>query len=74
MADTLVGKTCTPCKVGELAEGEDHHPDVSFGWVYATVSLKTKKIKGLHDNDFIVAAKIDPPLRSSARITVDRFP
>jgi len=107
MVDTLVGKTCTPCKggippltpqeaerlhaqvptwevrdearrierrcqfrnfgealrfvqrVGELAEGEGHHPDISFGWGYATVSLQTKKIKGLHENDFIVAAKID---------------
>jgi 4a-hydroxytetrahydrobiopterin dehydratase len=46
-------------QVGELAEGEGHHPDVSFGWGYATVSLQTKKIKGLHDNDFIMAAKID---------------
>ena len=107
MADTLVGKTCTPCKggippltpqeverlhvqvpqwdvrddaqriehkfkfrnfgealrfvqqVGELAETEAHHPDISFGWGYATVSLQTKKIKGLHENDFILAAKID---------------
>lgn len=46
-------------RVGELAEAEGHHPDVSFGWGYATVSLRTKKIKGLHENDFIVAAKID---------------
>jgi 4a-hydroxytetrahydrobiopterin dehydratase len=46
-------------KVGELAESEGHHPDVSFGWGYATVSLCTKKIKGLHENDFIMAAKID---------------
>jgi 4a-hydroxytetrahydrobiopterin dehydratase len=46
-------------KVGELAETEGHHPDVSFGWGYATVSLRTKKIKGLHENDFIMAAKID---------------
>ena len=46
-------------KVGELAETEGHHPDISFGWGYATVSLSTKKIKGLHENDFIVAAKID---------------
>jgi 4a-hydroxytetrahydrobiopterin dehydratase len=45
--------------VGELAESEGHHPDVSFGWGYATVSLRTKKIKGLHENDFIMAAKID---------------
>jgi 4a-hydroxytetrahydrobiopterin dehydratase len=46
-------------KVGEIAEAEGHHPDVSFGWGYATVSLQTKKIKGLHENDFIMAAKID---------------
>jgi 4a-hydroxytetrahydrobiopterin dehydratase len=107
MTDTLVGKTCTPCKggippltphevehlhaqvrqwearddakrierkfkfcnfgealrfvqqVGELAESEAHHPDISFGWGYATVSLQTKKIKGLHENDFILAAKVD---------------
>ena len=113
MADTLVGKTCTPCKggippltrqegrtlsrarfrngscattriassasssfaisarrsrfvqkVGELAESEAHHPDISFGWGYATVSLQTKKIKGLHENDFILAAKIDRLARS----------
>jgi len=46
-------------RVGELAEIEGHHPDVSFGWGYATVSLRTKKIKGLHENDFIIAAKLD---------------
>jgi hypothetical protein len=46
-------------RVGELAESEGHHPDIRFGWGYATVSLQTKKIDGLHDNDFIVAAKID---------------
>jgi 4a-hydroxytetrahydrobiopterin dehydratase len=42
-----------------LAETEGHHPDVSFGWGYVTVSLHTKKIKGLHENDFIMAAKLD---------------
>jgi 4a-hydroxytetrahydrobiopterin dehydratase len=46
-------------EVGELAETEGHHPDISFGWGYATVSLSTKKIKGLHENDFIMASKID---------------
>jgi 4a-hydroxytetrahydrobiopterin dehydratase len=57
--------------VGDLAETEGHHPDVSFGWGYATISLRTKKIKGLHENDFIMASKIDrmfdrpdgPPVR-----------
>jgi 4a-hydroxytetrahydrobiopterin dehydratase len=46
-------------QVGELAEAEGHHPDISFGWGFATVSLRTKKIKGLHENDFIMATKID---------------
>ena len=46
-------------EVGELAETEGHHPDISFGWGYVTVSLSTKKIKGLHENDFIMASKID---------------
>jgi 4a-hydroxytetrahydrobiopterin dehydratase len=42
-----------------LAEAEGHHPDINFGWGYATVSLRTKKIKGLHENDFIIATKLD---------------
>ncbi|HTX03683.1 MAG TPA: 4a-hydroxytetrahydrobiopterin dehydratase [Candidatus Acidoferrales bacterium] len=46
-------------KVGALAEREGHHPDITFGWGYATISLYTHKIKGLHENDFIMAAKID---------------
>jgi len=46
-------------RAAELAEAEGHHPDISFGWGYATVSLRTKKIKGLHENDFIMAAKLD---------------
>ena len=46
-------------RVGELAESEGHHPDISFGWGYADISLNTHKIKGLHENDFILAAKIN---------------
>jgi 4a-hydroxytetrahydrobiopterin dehydratase len=46
-------------RTAELAEAEGHHPDITFGWGYATVSLRTKKIKGLHENDFIMAAKLD---------------
>ncbi len=45
-------------RVGALAEAESHHPDIQFGWGYARVTLYTHKIKGLHENDFIVAAKI----------------
>ena len=47
-------------QVGELAEAEFHHPLViEFGWGFATIVLQTKKIKGLHENDFIMAAKIN---------------
>jgi 4a-hydroxytetrahydrobiopterin dehydratase len=46
-------------QTADLAEAEAHHPDISFGWGYVTVSLRTKKIKGLHENDFIIAAKLD---------------
>ena len=46
-------------KIAEIAEAESHHPDISFGWGYVTVSLSTKKIKGLRENDFIMASKID---------------
>ena len=46
-------------RVAELAEAEAHHPDIIFGWGYATIALRTKKIQGLHENDFIMAAKID---------------
>jgi 4a-hydroxytetrahydrobiopterin dehydratase len=57
-------------KVGELGEAEGH-PDISFGWGYGTVSLRTKKIKGLHENDFIMAAKIDR-LARMAHVCADR--
>ena len=46
-------------RVAEIAETEGHHPDISFGWGYAEISTQTKKIKGLHENDFTLAAKID---------------
>lgn len=46
-------------RVGGLAEDEGHHPDIELGWGYARITLFTHKIKGLHENDFIVAAKTD---------------
>jgi 4a-hydroxytetrahydrobiopterin dehydratase len=44
-------------RIGHLAEAEGHHPDIGFGWGWAKVSWQTKKIRGLHENDFIMAAK-----------------
>ena len=47
----LVQKTCVPCRGGNPGS-------ITFGWGFAGVVLQTKKIKGLYENDFIVAAKI----------------
>ena len=44
-------------KVGALCEKEGHHADIAFGWGNAEVVFYTHKIKGLHQNDFIMAAK-----------------
>ncbi len=46
-------------KIGDLAEKENHHPDISFGWGYCTIKIFTHAIKGLAESDFILAAKID---------------
>ena len=40
-------------------ESQGYYPEITFGWGYATISMHTKKIKGLHENDFIMAAKLD---------------
>ena len=46
-------------KVGEIAENEGHHPDIWFGWGYAKIKIFTHAIKGLHESDFVLAAKVD---------------
>ena len=45
--------------VGNVAEEENHHPDISFGWGYAKVNIFTHAINGLAESDFILASKID---------------
>lgn len=45
--------------VAGLAETEDHHPDICFGYGNCTIEIQTHKIGGLHENDFILAAKIN---------------
>jgi len=46
-------------RVGELAEAEQHHPDLHLAWGKVTMQVWTHKIDGLSDNDFILAAKAD---------------
>jgi 4a-hydroxytetrahydrobiopterin dehydratase len=49
--------------VAHIANAEDHHPDIECGWGYVRIRYQTHAIGGLHENDFICAAKIDalPP-------------
>jgi 4a-hydroxytetrahydrobiopterin dehydratase len=46
-------------RVGALAEEERHHPAILTEWGRVTVTWWTHKIRGLHRNDFIMAAKAD---------------
>jgi 4a-hydroxytetrahydrobiopterin dehydratase len=46
-------------RVAEIAEAEGHHPDIAIHWNKVDLVLWTHAIGGLHENDFIVAAKID---------------
>lgn len=48
-----------------VAHREDHHPDIAFGYKECVVSLKTHAIKGISENDFIVAAKTDALMEPS---------
>ncbi|MEJ0036799.1 MAG: 4a-hydroxytetrahydrobiopterin dehydratase [Gammaproteobacteria bacterium] len=45
--------------VAHIANIEDHHPDLEVGWGYCRIVFSTHAIKGLSENDFICAAKID---------------
>ncbi|MEX0598303.1 MAG: 4a-hydroxytetrahydrobiopterin dehydratase [Candidatus Paceibacterota bacterium] len=46
-------------KIGDLAEQQQHHPDINLGWGYVEVYLSTHDIGGISDKDIILAQKID---------------
>ncbi len=46
-------------KAAEIAEQENHHPDIKISYNKVSIDLFTHSIKGLSENDFILAAKID---------------
>ncbi|HEU4367142.1 MAG TPA: 4a-hydroxytetrahydrobiopterin dehydratase [Methylomirabilota bacterium] len=58
-------------RVGALAEAEGHHPALLTEWGRGTVTWWTHKIRGLHRNDFIMAAKTDALAAESGHITRD---
>ncbi|MGD9387555.1 MAG: 4a-hydroxytetrahydrobiopterin dehydratase, partial [Gammaproteobacteria bacterium] len=45
--------------VAWIANSENHHPDLEVGWGHCLVRFSTHAIKGLSENDFICAAKVD---------------
>jgi 4a-hydroxytetrahydrobiopterin dehydratase len=45
--------------LAHIANIEDHHPDLELGWGYCRVRFTTHAIRGLSENDFICAAKLD---------------
>ena len=57
--DNFVSAMAFAQKIGDLAEQEGHHPEITIGWGYCRVIFYTKKINGLHENDFIIAAKVN---------------
>ena len=57
--DDFVGALAFTNRVGELAESINHHPDMLTQWGKVTLTWWSHKIKGLHLNDFVMAAKSD---------------
>ena len=51
-------------RVGELAEGEGHHPDLFLKWGLVRAEIYTHSVGGLTESDFVLAAKIDELARS----------
>ena len=58
-------------RVGALAENEGHHPALLTEWGRVTVTWWTHKIRGLHRNDFIMAAKTDALAAESGHVSHD---
>ena len=46
-------------RVGEMAEEQGHHPDIHLAWGKVGIEIWTHKINGLHESDFVFAAKCD---------------
>ena len=46
-------------RVGDLAEGQGHHPDIYLAWGKVRITVWTHKIDGLTESDFVLAAKIE---------------
>ncbi len=57
-------------RVADLAERQGHHPDIAIHWNRVDLTLWTHKIGGLHENDFILAARVNRLLEEDPDATV----
>jgi 4a-hydroxytetrahydrobiopterin dehydratase len=57
--DDFAGAMQAAQRIGEMAEAQQHHPDVHVSWGRLVVEIWTHKIGGLTESDFIFAAKCD---------------
>lgn len=57
--DNFVDALAFVNKVGQVAEAEGHHPELTVGWGHCRVEIWTHKISGLTESDFFLAAKAD---------------
>lgn len=67
--EDFVGAIAFVNRVADIAEAEGHHPDIAVHWNKVDLLLFTHKIDGLHENDFILAAKIDEAHAASESAT-----
>ncbi len=61
-------------QIGALAEDQGHHPTLITEWGRVTVSWWTHKIRGLHRNDFVMAAKTDDAAIETEGVPTRRAP
>ena len=61
-------------KIAYLSEDEGHHPHVHLNFKNVEVIIFTHKINGLHENDFILAAKIDQIANPDSLSFSNKFP
>jgi 4a-hydroxytetrahydrobiopterin dehydratase len=52
-------------EIGKIAEEQNHHPDILIKWRHVKLTLSTHSVKGLSENDFIMAAKAELKYRES---------
>jgi len=56
----FAGALAFVCRVGKMADAQNHHPDIALSWGRARIRIWTHKIDGLTESDFVFAARCEP--------------